>query len=88
MQYEEEHSECNLQLQGEKMLDIKMQNVETIQLFLKKKNKNHVMIVLKELLKMNPMGKLLMKKNTANQTWALALWGLMEFPQDLGDQFR
>ena len=47
------------------MLDIKMQNVETIQLFLKKKN--HVLIVIKELLKMNPMGKLLLYEEKHSQ---------------------
>ena len=43
-----------------------MQNVETIQLFLKKK-KNHVLIVIKELLKMNPMGKLLLYEEKHSQ---------------------
>ena len=49
-----------------KCWDIKMRNVETIQLFLKKK-KNHVLIVIKELLKMNPMGKLLLYEEKHSQ---------------------
>lgn len=66
MLYEEEHSECNPQFTRRKNVGHKDAECRNNSIVSKKK-KNHVLIVIKELLKMNPMGKLLLYEEKHSQ---------------------